>query len=97
MSHTDAIGFNILSQLGKISITQVAGSHLDAHFVLTGVKLSIKMNAMQRYTKPFAKIDAELFIALALFTAEMKITMGSAYAHSQLLQDKEQRHAVGST
>ena len=73
------------------------GSHLDAHFVLTGVKLSIKMNAMQRYSEPFAKIDAELFIALALFTTQMKIAMGSAYAHSQLLQDKEQRHAVGST
>lgn len=31
------------------------------------------MNAMQRYSEPFAKIDAELFIALALFTTQMKL------------------------
>ena len=97
MSYTDTIGFYILCQLGKIAITQVAGSHLNTYLMLTGIKLSIKMNAMQRYSESFTKTDTELLITLTLFTAKVKIAMGSTKAHTQLLQNKEQSHAVGST
>ena len=55
------------------------------------------MNAMQRYSESFTKTDTELLITLTLFTAKMKIAMGSTKAHTQLLQNKEQSHAVGST
>ena len=54
VSHTDAVGINIATQLFEIRISEVAGSHFDADLMELGVGESVEMYAMKNYGQRFA-------------------------------------------
>ena len=98
MCNADILRFDIAAQVLKITITQVARSHLDAHTMHVGISLRVEVDEMQRHVEATAKLLAELLIAHRFGATQMEVAVSSLNAYAQfvlqMFQHEEQRHAV---
>ena len=85
--HADAVSLQVLGQLGKVAIAQVASRHLDAHLVQLGILLGVEVDAAQGDAHLLAEVYAELLVAIALLTTQMKIAMGGRDVYAQRIQN----------
>jgi len=64
VSHTNASGTNVLTQLLKPAITQFTSRHFNAYLVQFGIFACIKMSTMQLNAKPSTELYAERLVPI---------------------------------
>ena len=77
MGNTYLNGSNIAPKLLEIAVTQLAGSHFNAHLVDVGISNCIEMTYMKRNALLVTKGYDELLVAVGLSAAQAKVAVDS--------------------
>jgi hypothetical protein len=84
VGHTDSSRPNVLTQLFKPLISQLASRHLNANLVQLRIFTGIEMGTMKLYTKLLAEFHTKSFVPIGFSASQMKIAMGSMHVETVL-------------
>lgn len=95
VGNTNLTCTDILSQLLKVLVSKLAGSHLNAYLMNFGVIICCEMTYMKWNAPLLAKRNHELLIAVGLCSTKMEIAVDGLYLIAKTLENEQQSNAVG--
>ncbi len=97
MGDCNRLCVNFFQDFVKPIVTEVSGRHLDAYLVLRSIPLCVEMFHPERNLHSLAKRTNECFVAIGLFSAQMKVAVEGSQTIMEFVKYEQQCNRVWTT
>ncbi len=96
MGHADGLCPEVVAQLLKPLIAEVAGRHLYTDVVEAGIVAGIEMGQVEGHIPRTTEVGNEGLVAVALFATKVEVAVHGLHPVVQALEHEQEAHAVGA-